>query len=142
MRAIAHFARAVGAFRALDDVRRLQAVAGDLLDRLVQHLAVVGRIDRERRGAGRDDREHVAFVDQRLRDALEQIADAAGVAEVEVQVVDDDQEDAAGGVVARARDREDQAFLAAAGAGGVARLCTRPPCTSVSDVMSCLTPSS
>ena len=70
MRAVAHFARAVGAFRALDDVGRLQAVAGDLLDRLVQDLAVVGRIDRERRGAGRDDREHVAFVDQRLRDRL------------------------------------------------------------------------
>ena len=28
------------------------------------------------------------------------------------------------------------------GGGGASRLCTRPPCTSVNDVMSCLTPSS
>ncbi len=46
-----------------------------------------------------------------LRDPLEQIANAAGVAEVEVQVVDDDQEDAAGRVVARPRRRQDDAFL-------------------------------
>jgi hypothetical protein len=50
-------------------------------------------------------------VHQRLRDLLEQIADAPGVAEIEVQVVDDDQEDAAGRIVARARDRKDQPFL-------------------------------
>ena len=73
----------------------LQAGARDLLDRLVEPLAVVGQVDRDRRGAGRDDAEHVAVVDQLLRDLLEQVADAAGVAEVEVQVVDEDQEDAA-----------------------------------------------
>ena len=50
-------------------------------------------------------------MDQLLRDLLEQIADAAGVAEVEVQVVDEDQEDAAGGVVGRPRRRQDDAFL-------------------------------
>ena len=48
-------------------------------------------------------------------DLLEQLADAAGVAEVEVQVVDEDQEDAAGGRWSGAR-RQDDAFLQAAAA--------------------------
>ena len=64
-----------------------------------------------RRRTGRDDAEHVPFVDQLLGDLLEQIADATGVAEVQVQVVDEDQEDAAGGVVGRPRRRQEDAFL-------------------------------
>ena len=55
--------------------------------------------------------EHVAVVDQRLRDLLEELADAAGVAEVQVQVVDEEEEDAAGGVVGRPRRRQDDALL-------------------------------
>ena len=50
-------------------------------------------------------------MDERARHALEQIADAAGVAEVQVQVVDDDQEDAAGRVIPWARRRQDDPFL-------------------------------
>ena len=99
------------ACRRVDDVLRLQPVAGDLVDRLVEALAIVGHVDRDRRRPGRDDAEHVAVVDQLLRDLLEQLADAAGVAEVQVQVVDEDQEDAAGGVVGRPRRRQEDAFL-------------------------------
>ena len=111
MGAIADFGRALRAVLSLDDVRRLEAVAGDLLDRLVEHLAVVGQVDGQRRRPGGDDAEHVALVDQGPGDALEQVADAAGVAEVEMQIVDDDEEDAAGGVVARPRRGQDDAFL-------------------------------
>ena len=50
-------------------------------------------------------------MDQRARDFLEQVADAAGIAEVEMQVIDDDQEDAAGGVVLGARGWQDNALL-------------------------------
>ena len=100
----------------------LQAGAGDLLDRLVEPLAVVGQVDRQRRRAGRDDAEHVAVVNQILRDLLEQLADAPGVAEVEVQVVDEDQEDAARRVGGRPRRRQDDAFLHRAAGGGAARL--------------------
>ena len=111
VRPVEHFGRALRSVLALNDVFGFQAVAGDLLDRLVQNLAVVGEIDRQRRRAGGDDAEHVAFVHERARDALEQIADAAGVAEIQVQVVDDDQEDAAGRVVPGPRGGQDDAFL-------------------------------
>ena len=111
MRPIPYFRRPFGGFRALDDVRRLQAVAGDLLDRLVEHLVVVGRIDGERRRAGGHDREHVAFVNQVARDPLEEIANPPGIAEVEVQVVDDDEEDATGRVVPRPGRGQDDALL-------------------------------
>ena len=95
MRAVADFGRPFRASGSLNDLGGLQPVARDLLDRVLEDLPVVGRIDRQRRRAGRDDAEHVAFVHQRVRNPLEEIADAPGVAEVEVQVVDDDQEDAA-----------------------------------------------
>ena len=42
---------------------------------------------------------------------LEQLADAPGVAEVEMQIVDEEQQDAAGGVVHRPRRRQDDALL-------------------------------
>ena len=84
-----------------------------LFDRLVEPLAVVRHVDRDRRRPGRHDAEHVAVVDQLLADLLEQLANAAGVPEVEMQVVDEDQEDAARGVVGRSRRRQEHAFHAA-----------------------------
>ena len=77
---------------------------------LGETAAVVGQIDRDRRGPGRHDAEHVPFVHQLVGDFLEEIADAAGVAEVEVQVVDENQEDAARRVRRRARRRQQNAF--------------------------------
>ena len=72
-------------------------------------------------GPGGDDAEHVSFVNELLGDLLEQVADAAGVAEVEVQVVDEDEEDAAGRVrwpAATAGSR----MPSATGAGGGAAM--------------------
>ncbi len=95
VRAIADFRWTFGADGRVEDFIRPQARARDLVDRLVEPRLVVGHVDRDRRRAGRDDAEHVAVVNQLLRNLLEQLADAAGVAEVQVQVVDEDQEDAA-----------------------------------------------
>ena len=97
------------------------ARAGDLLDRFGQPPAIVGEIDRDRRGARRDDAEHVAFVHELVGDLLEQLADAPGVAEVEVQVVDEDEEDAAGRIAGRPRRRQEDAFRDRRG-GGAAML--------------------
>ncbi|MCK7529254.1 MAG: hypothetical protein MZV64_72725 [Ignavibacteriales bacterium] len=59
---------------------------------------------------GRHDAEHVALVDERALDLLEQVADARRVLEVEVEVVDEQDEDAPGGVVARPGRRQDDAL--------------------------------
>ena len=48
---------------------------------------------------------------QILLELLKQLPDASGVAEVEVQVVDEEQEDAARGVVGRPHRRQDDPFL-------------------------------
>ena len=109
--AIADFARPLRALRPFDDVRRLQAVAGDLLHHLVEPLQIVVDVDLDGRRAGGDDAPHVAFVEQVRLDLLEQLADAAGVAEVEMQIVDEEQHDAPGRVVRRTRRRQDDAFL-------------------------------
>ena len=103
VRAVADFGRTLRALRNVEDVFRRQAGAGDLLDRFVEPAAIVGHVNRQRRGTGGDDAEHVAFVDQFLRDLLEQFPDPRSVAEVQVQVVDEDQEDPPGGIVGRAR---------------------------------------
>ena len=63
---------------------------------LVQAPPVVGQIDLDRGRPGGDDAEHVAFVNQLARDALQEISDAGRVAEIQVQIVDEDEEDAAG----------------------------------------------
>ena len=102
VRAIADFGRPLAAVRRVEDVLRAQAGAGDLFDRLIQPLPVVRHVDGQRRGAGRHDAEHVAVVNQVFRNLLEQLADASGVAEVQVQVVDEDQENAPGRVARRA----------------------------------------
>jgi hypothetical protein len=107
VRAIPHFARALRSRRTLDDVRRLQLVAGDLLDRFVEARLVVGHVDRDRRRTARHDAEHVAVVHELLRDALEEVADASGVVELEMKVVNEEEKDATRHVVARARRRQD-----------------------------------
>ena len=122
MRAVADFGRPLRSFGHVEDVLRRQSGAGDLLDRLVEPLPVVGEIDRQRRRPGRDDAEHVAFVNQLLRDLLEQLADAAGIAEVQMEIVDEDQEDAARRVGRRTRRRQDDALLRRARGGGAAML--------------------
>ena len=60
---------------------------------------------------GADDAEHVAFVNQEAKHLLDQIAGPRRLAELQVEVVDEDQEDAAGGVVGRPALRQDDAFL-------------------------------
>ena len=107
MRAIPDFARPFRARRPVDDVGRLQLVARDLLDRFVEPRLVVGHVDGDRRGSARDDAEHVAVVHQLLRDLLEQLANASRVVELQMQIVDEEQEDAPGDVVARPRRRQD-----------------------------------
>jgi hypothetical protein len=111
VRPIADFGRSVRSLRHVKDVFWRETVAGDLLDCLIEPLAVVGQIDRQRRRAGGDDAEHVAFVNQLFGDLLEQFANASRVAEIEVQIVDEDQEDAAGRIVGWAARRKDDPFL-------------------------------
>ena len=142
VRAIPHFARPFGARRAVDDVGRLQLAAGDLLDRLLETRLVVGHVDGDRRRTARDDAEHVAVVHQLLRDPLEQIAHAAGVVELQVQVVDEEQEDAARDVGLADAIGGRMIPSGGGGGGGARTLVTRPPVTTVIDVMSCFTPSS
>ena len=110
VRPVAHLGRPVLPFRPLDDVGRLQRAAHHLLERLVDPLEVVREVDGDRRGARRHDPEHVALVDERALDLLEQVADARRVLEVEVQVVDEQDEDAPGGVVGRPGRRQDDAL--------------------------------
>ena len=94
--------RPLRALHALDDFLGLQPAAGDFRDQRIEHLPVVGQLLGDRRVAGRHDAEHVAFVNQQLEHLLDQIARARRAAEVEVEIVDEDQEDAPGGVVGRA----------------------------------------
>ena len=62
-------------------------------------------------GTAGHDAVHVALVDQLLRNPLEEIPQPAGVLEFEVQIVQEDQEDAAGRVGRRSRRRQDDALL-------------------------------
>ena len=62
-------------------------------------------------GPGRHHAEHIAVVHQILLELLKQLSDASGIAEVEVQVVDEEQEDAASGVVGRPHRRQDDPLL-------------------------------
>ena len=94
-----------------DDFLRRQAAAGDALDRRLEHLPVVGQLLRDRRMAGADDAEHVAVVNQDAQHLLDQLARPRRLAELQVEVVDEDQEDAAGRVVGRPALRQDDAFL-------------------------------
>ena len=110
MRAVPDFGRALLPFRPLDDVGGLERAAHHLLERLVYPLEIVGEVDGDRGGARRDDPEHVPLVNERALDLLEQVADARRVLEVEVEVVDEQDEDAPGRVVARPDRREDDAF--------------------------------
>ena len=96
MRLVADFRRALRPLRGRDDVAGRQRAARELACSLVQAPPVVGQIDLDRGRPGGDDAEHVAFVDQLARDALQEISDAGGVAEIQVQIVDEDEEDAAG----------------------------------------------
>jgi hypothetical protein len=57
-----------------------------------------------------------------------------------MEVVDEDQKDAAGRIVRRARRWQQQALLRIA--GGTTSLKTWPPCVSTNVTISCLTPSS
>ena len=141
VRAVAQLGGPLRRLHPLDDVLGRQAAAGDALDRRLEHLPVVGQLLRNRRSAGADDAEHVAFVDQVAQHLLDQVARARRAPEVEVQVVDEDQEDAARRVVGRPRCGRMMPSCAGAG-GGACTLNTRPPCVSTSETMSCLTPSS
>ena len=110
VRAIPDLGRTFRAERRVENLLGLEARARDLVDRLVEPLAVVGQIDRQRRRPAGDDAEHVPFVNELVRDLLEEVLDPAGVPEIEVQVVDEDQPDAAGRVARRFARREDDAF--------------------------------
>ena len=110
VRAVPDFGRPLLPLRHVEDVLGREPCAGDLLDRFGQAAAIVGQVDGDRRRPGGDDAEHVSFVDQLLGDLLEQLANPAGVAEVEVQVVDEDEEDAARRVGRRPRRRQQNAF--------------------------------
>jgi hypothetical protein len=83
----------------------------DLLDRRLEPLLVVRQFDRQRGRSGRHDAEHVAIVNQLFRDLLEEIADAAGVPEIEMEVIDEDDEDPPRRVVGRTRRRKDDSLL-------------------------------
>ena len=93
-------------------------------------------------GTARDDAEHVAVVHQLFRDLLNRSAHAAGVVELQVQVVDEEQERC--GPTRRSAGRVGGRMMPSGGGGGggASTLVTRPPVTTVIDVMSCLTPSS
>ncbi len=88
--------RALRPLRGRDDVAGRQRAARELASSLVQAPPVVGQIDLDRGRPGGDDAEHVAFVNQLARDALQEISDPGRVAEIQVQIVDEDEEDAAG----------------------------------------------
>ncbi len=107
---VADLGRPLLPFRPLDDVGRLERAAHHLLQRLVDALEIVGEVDGDRRRPGRHDAEHVALVDERALDLLEQVADPRRVLEVQVQVVDEQDEDAPGRVVARPGRRQDDAL--------------------------------
>ena len=104
VRAVHHFLRRFARGRLLDDFRRLQPASRDLVRRFLHPAAVVGEIDRNRRRAGRHD--------------AEQPANARGVAELEMQIVDDKNNDAAGGVVDGPRRRQDDALTYGRGGDG------------------------
>ena len=110
VRAVPHFGRTLLPLRHVENVLGREPRPGDLLDRFGEAAAIVGEVDGDRRRARGDDAEHVSFVDQLLGDFLEQLPNPAGVAEVEVQVVDEDEEDPASRVRGRPRRREQNAF--------------------------------
>ena len=111
-----------------------------LLDRFVEPLAVVGEIGSSTRCRSTTS-EHVALVHQLLRDLLEQLLQPRGVGEVEVEVVHEEQQDAAGSVVGWPRRRRMMPSCGGGG-GGSNWLRTWPLCTRVKVAISCLTPSS
>ena len=110
VRAMHHFLRRLARGRLLDDFRRLQPAARDLVRRFLHTGAVVGEIDRDRGGAGRHDAEEVAVVHELLRHVAEQTAYAVRVTELEMKIVDDKNDDASGGVVDGPRWRQDDAL--------------------------------
>ena len=110
VRAMHHFLRRLARGRLLDDFRRLQPAARDLVRRFLHTGAIVGEIDRDRGGAGRHDAEEVAVVHELLRHVAEQTAYAVRVTELEMKIVDDKNDDASGGVVDGPRWRQDDAL--------------------------------
>ncbi len=88
-----------------------QTASGHAGDGRFENLTIVGELLRDGRGARAHDAEHVAFVNQQAHHSLDQIAGARRAAEIEMQVVDEEQEHAAGRVVGRPVPRQDDAFL-------------------------------
>jgi len=111
VRAVPQLGRPVRTIARLNDLARLQRSPGHLLDRFVEPLPVVGEVDCDRRCARGHHAEHVALVHQLIRDFLEQLLQARGVGEVEVEVVHEEQQDATGSIVGRPRRWQDDAFL-------------------------------
>ena len=110
VRSMPHLRQAGAAARRGEHVARRKAVAHDLAGRLIEPVPVVGQVDLDRRGAGREDAEQVASVDQPLRDPVEQLTHARRLAGFEMRVVDEDEEDAPRGVVRGPRRRKDEAL--------------------------------
>jgi ribose 5-phosphate isomerase B len=111
VRAIPELHRTVGTFLSLDDLRWLETIAADAVDRIVEQRAVVGEINGNRRRAGADHAPHVAVVDQVLQHLAEEVADARRLLKVHVEVVNEQKEHASRRVVGRPRDRQDDPFL-------------------------------
>ena len=107
VRAVPDFARAAGPARAVDDLGRLELVAGHLLDRVVDPRPVVRHVHLDGRRTARHDAEEIPFVHELLGNLLEQLADTSRVAELQVLVVHEEQEDAARHVGGRPLLRQD-----------------------------------
>ena len=106
VRAMHHFLRRLARRGGLDDFRRLQTAARDPVGRLFHPRSVVGEVDGNRRGSRRDNPEEIFLMNELLSHVAEEAPHAMRVAEVEMQIVDDKNDDAARSVIARARRRQ------------------------------------
>ena len=110
VRAIAKLGRPSRPGRHLDDLAGLERRASHLLDRVIHAPLVVRHVDRDRRRAARDDAEHVAVVEERLRNPLEQVANARRGLKLQVHVVHEEKEYAARCGIEPADGRQNDSF--------------------------------
>ena len=95
VRAEPEVARTLPALGPFDDVGDAQPVAFDPADQRFQQPPVVAHVQRHGRRSRREEREQVAFMDQRAGNLLQHGPDMRRIQRVEMEVIDEQQEDPA-----------------------------------------------